>query len=77
MVDLHDKIRKNMTGGLSIVFTRKAVLDQIHIRNSETILKLSWVLMPVNSIPFRCVKKRQMVFTNGGSSTTNSQIFEA
>ena len=31
--DLHDKKRKDMTGGPSIVFTRKAVVDQTHIRN--------------------------------------------
>ena len=32
--DLHDKIREDMTGGPSIVFTRKAVVDQTFIRNS-------------------------------------------
>ena len=37
--DLHDKIRDDMTGGPSIVFTRKAVVDQIYIRNSENICK--------------------------------------
>ena len=31
--DLHDKTREDMTGGPSIVFTRKAVNDQTYIRN--------------------------------------------
>ena len=29
--DLHDKIREDMTGGPSIVFTRNAVVDKIYI----------------------------------------------
>ena len=37
--DLHDKIREDMTGGPSIVFTRKAVVDQTYIRNTEKICK--------------------------------------
>ena len=35
--DLHDKIPEDMTGGPSIVLTRKAVVDQTFIRNSENI----------------------------------------
>ena len=37
--DFHHKIREDMTGGRSIVFTRKAVVDQTDIRNSENICK--------------------------------------
>ena len=37
--DLHDKKREDMTGGPSIVFKRKAVVDQTFIRNSENICK--------------------------------------
>ena len=37
--DLHDKIREDMTGGPSIVFTRKAIVDQTYIRNTENICK--------------------------------------
>ena len=37
--DLHDKIREDMTDGPSIVFTRKAVVDQTYMRNSENICK--------------------------------------
>ena len=37
--DLHDKIREDMTGGPSIVFTRKAIVDETYIRNTENICK--------------------------------------
>ena len=37
--DLHEKIRSEMTGGSSIVFTRKAVLDKTFIRRSNNICK--------------------------------------
>ena len=37
--DLHDKIREDMTDGPTIVFTRKAVVGQTYIRNSENIWK--------------------------------------
>ena len=37
--DLHDKIREDMTGVPSIVFTRKAIVDQTYIRNTENICK--------------------------------------
>ena len=37
--DLHDKTRQDMTDGPSIVFTRKAAVDQTYIRNSKNIRK--------------------------------------
>ena len=37
--DLHEKIRSEMTGGPSIVFTRKAVVDKTFIRRSNIICK--------------------------------------
>ena len=37
--DLCEKIREDMTGGPTIVFTRKAVVDQTYIRNSSNICK--------------------------------------
>ena len=37
--DLHEKIRSEMTGGLSIVFTRKAVVDKTFIRRSNNVCK--------------------------------------
>ena len=37
--DLLQKVRENMVGGPSIVFTRKAVVDETFIRNSGKICK--------------------------------------
>ena len=37
--ELFDKIRDYMTSGPSIVFTRKALVDQTYTRNSENICK--------------------------------------
>ena len=37
--DLHEKIRTEMTGGPSIVFTRKTVVDKTFIRRSNNICK--------------------------------------
>ena len=37
--DLCEKIRENITGGPSIVFTRKAVVDENPIRNSSNVCK--------------------------------------
>ena len=37
--DLLDKIREDMVGGPSIVFTRKAVMDEIFIRKSSNLCK--------------------------------------
>ena len=37
--DLCQKIREDMTGGPSIVFTRKAVVDKAFIRDSSNICK--------------------------------------
>ena len=37
--DLLQKIREDMVGGPSVVFTRKAVVDETFIRNSENICK--------------------------------------
>ena len=38
--DFLQKIREDMVGGPSIVFTRKAVVDKIFIRDSGTICKI-------------------------------------
>ena len=37
--DLYEKIREDMTGGPSIVFTKKAVVDETYIRNSSNVCK--------------------------------------
>ena len=39
--DLLQKIREDMVGGPSIVFTRKAVVDETFIRNSGIVCKSS------------------------------------
>ena len=50
--DLHDKIREDITGGPSIVFTRKAVVDQTFIRNSENLCKSIVVFDASQLYPF-------------------------
>ena len=37
--DLCEKIREDMTGGASIVFTRKAIVNETNIRNSSNVCK--------------------------------------
>ena len=37
--DLCEKIREDMTGGPSIVFTKKAVVNETYIRNSSNVCK--------------------------------------
>ena len=37
--DLNEKIRSETTGGLSILFTRKAVVDETFIRRSNNVCK--------------------------------------
>ena len=64
--DLHDKIREDVTDGPSIVFTRKAVVDQAFIRNSENLCK-SIVGIDASQIPFQCVKKCPLDFTLDGN----------
>ena len=39
-IDLLEKIREDVVGGPSIVFTRKAVVDETFIRNSSNLCKL-------------------------------------
>ena len=48
--DLLEKIRVDMTGGPSIVFTRKAVATETFIQKSNNFCNQSLVLMLVNSI---------------------------
>ena len=62
--DLHDKIREDMTGGLSILFTRKAVVDQTFIRNYEHLCKS---IVCTDASPFNCIKKCSLDFTLDGN----------
>ena len=54
--DLCEKIREDMTGGPSIVFTRKAVVDETYIRNSSKIVNHSLELMQASFTLSQCVK---------------------
>ena len=58
--DLLQKIRE-VFGGPSIVFTRKAVVDETFLRKSTNICK-SIVRIDANYIPTRCVNPCQPVF---------------
>ena len=50
--DLLQKIREDMGGGLSIVFTRKAVVDETFIRNSRNISKSIFGLQASQLYPY-------------------------
>ena len=56
-----------MTGGPSIVFTRKAVVDQTLIRNSENICKSIVGIDASQLSPSQCVKKCPLCFTLNGN----------
>ena len=49
---LNDKIREDITGGPSIVFTKKEVFDQTFIRNSEKLCKSIVVIDASQLYPF-------------------------
>ena len=63
--DLCEKIREDMTGGPSIVFTRKAVVDETFIRDSSNILEL----MRASFTLSQCVKICQQDCIRDGSLT--------
>ena len=65
--DLCEKIREVMAGGPSIVFTRKAVVDQTYIRNSS--VNQSLEVMRANFTFSQCVKICQQDCTRDGSLT--------
>ena len=74
--DLHDKIREDMTGGTSIMFTRKAVVDQTFIRNSENICKSIVGIDASQLYPFAmCQEMPTGIYTR--ELDTNSQKFKA
>ena len=74
---LHDKIRKDMTGGSSIVFTRKAVVDQNYIRNSEKICKSILVIEASQLYPFSMCQEMPTGLYTRWELDTNSQKFKA
>ena len=65
--DLLEKIREDMTGCPSIVFTRKAVANETFIRNSKSLCK-SIVGMLVNSILILCVRICPQVCIRDGTT---------
>ena len=75
--DLHDKIREDMTGGPSIVFTRKAVVDQTFIRNSENICKSIVGIDAIQLYPFSMCQEMPTGIYTRWELDTNSQKFKA
>ena len=55
--DFLNKIREDMVGGPSIVFTRKAIAGKTKIRHFETYVGLLLESMLINYILSPCVKK--------------------
>ena len=59
---MQEKIRKDLTGGTSKVFTKKAVANEMFIRKSINLCK-SFVLMVVNSILILCQDMPTCLYT--------------
>ena len=76
-IDLHDKIREDMTGGPSIVFTRKAVVDQTYIRNSEINCKSIVDIDASQLYPFSMCQEMPTGLYTRWELDTNSQKFKA
>ena len=66
--DLRYKIREDLTGGPSVVSTRKAVVDQTYIRKSENICKSIVGTDASLLYPSQCVKKGLLGLTIDGNS---------
>ena len=75
--DLHDKIREDMTGGPSIVFTRKAVVDQTFIRNSENLCKSIVGIDASQLYPFSMCQEMPTGLYTRWEFDTDSQKFRA
>ena len=56
-----------MTGGPSIVFNRKAIVDKPIFETQKAFANQLWVYTPVNFTPSQCVKKCPLGFTLDGS----------
>ena len=52
--EIFEKNRGDVVGGPSIVFTRKAVVDETFVRKSANICKFLLGLTPANKISTRC-----------------------
>ena len=75
--DLHDKIREDMTGGPSIVFTREAVVDQTFIRNSENLCKSIVGIDASQLYPFSMCQEMPTGLYTRWEFDTDSQKFRA
>ena len=64
--DLLKKIREDVNGGPSIVFTRNQLLMKLSFENQQKYENLLLGLMPINYIPTRCVNPCQQVFIRVG-----------
>ena len=69
--DLLQKIREDMVGGPSIVFTRKAVVDETFIRKSENICKSIVGIDASQLYFFLCASPCQQDYTRDGNMTQN------
>ena len=67
--DFLEKIREDMVGGPSIVFTRKAVVDETFIRKSTNLCISIVGIDQANSIPVRCVNQCLLDCLQDGTMT--------
>ena len=75
--DLHEKIRSEMTGGPSIVFTRKAVVDKTFIRRSNNICKTIVGIDASQLYPFSMCQAMPTGLYTRWEFDTNLQKFKA
>ena len=68
---LLQKIGEDMVGGPSIVFTRKAVVDETFIRNSRKIVNRLLALTQASFILIFCVNPCQQDYARDGNMTEN------
>ena len=62
-----DEIREEMVGGPSIVFARKAVVDELSLGFWQTCVKVLSEMMLVSFILSLCVEQNQLVCTRVGN----------
>ena len=75
--DMHDKYRDDMNVGTSTVFTRKTVLVQIPITNSEDICKSGVGIDASQLFPFSMCQEMATGLCTRRELDTDSQNFKA
>ena len=75
--DLHEKIRSEMPGGPSIVFTRKAVVDETFIRRSNNVCKTKVGIDASQLYPFSMCQAMPTGLYTRWEFDTNLQKFKA